>query len=154
MGSLQVTIDGSGSRPSNEMLGGVLPTSALVALDGFLKRLGFSGGTIAGANWCCRLPYVCREFFNGRGGSIGKNLKSVCYSIVSKNSAPATHDGLSPLENVREPQLLNDLTASRWESTGQQGQGAPNVKALMRYCTTIWIHHGFPRIWTEDDSLL
>lgn len=75
-GLLHVTIDGSGSRPSRLMLGGTALELELTVLEPLLNKLGFAGTSTAGANWCCRLAYVSLEFFGGRGGSIGKNLKS------------------------------------------------------------------------------
>lgn len=49
-GSLQVTIDGSGSRPSKLMLGGPASSSATVVVEGFRKMPGLAGMLMAGAN--------------------------------------------------------------------------------------------------------
>lgn len=49
-GSLHVTIGGSGSRPSKLMLGGPVPSSATLAVEGFRKMPGLAGMLMAGAN--------------------------------------------------------------------------------------------------------
>ena len=79
-GSLQVMIAGSGRRPSMLMLGGSLGV-VIVVVDCLRKISAFSGFWMCGENRCCLLAYDSRRFGGGRGGSMGRNLKSAVYIV-------------------------------------------------------------------------
>ena len=81
-GSLHVMTAGSGKRPSKVIFGG-LPALDVLGLDHWRKKPGLASPSIFGANWYWTRAYDSRRLGGARGGSIGRKLKTACYSIVS-----------------------------------------------------------------------